>query len=208
MHFTMKMKEKLDAAKVLLDLGVVYCAMGNLVETESCYTNSLEFWQKTQNSLWQSNVLNNLGGLQHMRGHFEIAMQNLERAVNYARLAANPRLECYSLTSLGDLYRDIHAFEEAHKVYAFARSVLPGLNDLTLQILLNLSQCSLERCAGNFHNAHHFLNEAEKLALSGGSKYEESLCFWKQVSLPCRSGKFKNRLKRSLRQSVFPTGRL
>jgi len=177
------LKENLDAAKVLLDIGVVYCAMGNLTDTESCYTSSLEFWQKTQNSLWQSNVLNNLGGLQHMRGHFEIAMQNFERAVNYARLAANPRLECYSLTSLGDLYRDIHAFEEAHKVYALACSVLPSFNDLTLQILLNLSQCSLERCEGNYHNAHHFLNEAEKMALSGGSKYEESLCFLEAGSL-------------------------
>ena len=144
------MRENLDAAKVLLDLGVVCCAMGNLTEAESYYTSSLEFWQNTQNSLWQSNVLNNLGGLQQMRGNFQIAAQNLDRAVNYARLAANPRLECYSLTSLGDLYRDIHAFEEAQKVYALARSILPGLNDLTLQILLNLSQGALERSAGEF----------------------------------------------------------
>ena len=118
------MRENLDAAKVQLDLGVVYYAMGNLTETESCYLSSLEFWQKTQNSLWQSNVLNNLGGLQHMRGHFEMAAQNLERAIGYAKLAVNPRLECYSLTSLGDLYREIHAYEEAHKVYALARSII------------------------------------------------------------------------------------
>ena len=197
------MKEKLDAAKVLLDIGVVHFAMGNFIETESCYTSSLEFWQKTQNSLWQSNVLNNLGGLQHMRGNFEVAMQNLERAVNYARLAANPRLECYSLTSLGDLYRDIHAFEEAHKVYALARSVLPGLNDLTLQILLNLSQCSLERCEGNFHNTHHYLNEAEKLAVSGGSKYEESLCLLEAGVLALQEHKTQKSLEKITPAIVF-----
>jgi len=183
------MRENLDAAKVLLDLGVVCCAMGKLTEAESYYTNSLEFWQKTQNSLWQSNVLNNLGGLQQMRGYFEIAAQNLEKAVNYARLAANPRLECYSLTSLGDLYRDIHAYEEAQKVYALARSILPGLSDLTLQISLNLSQCALERSIGNFHNAHHFIHEAEKLALSGGSKYDEALCHLETGVLALREGK-------------------
>jgi two-component SAPR family response regulator len=197
------LKENLDAAKVLLDIGVVHCAMGNLIETESCYTSSLEFWQKTQNSLWQSNVLNNLGGLQHMRGHFEIAMQNLERAVNYARLAANPRLECYSLTSLGDLYRDIHAFEEAHKVYTLACSVLPNFNDLTLQILLNLSQCSLERCEGNYHNAHHFLNEAEKLAVSGGSKYEESLCLLEAGSLALHERKTQKALEKITPANTF-----
>jgi ATP/maltotriose-dependent transcriptional regulator MalT/DNA-binding SARP family transcriptional activator len=198
-----RMKEKLDAAKVMLDLGVVHCAMGNLTETETCYSHSLEFWQKTQNALWQSNVLNNLGGLQHMRGHFEMAMQNLERAVNYARLAANPRLECYSLTSLGDLYRDIHAFEEAHKVYALAMAELPGLNDLTLQIFLNLSQCSLERCEGNYHNAHHFLNEAEKLAVGGGSKYEESLCLLEAGVLALQERKTQKSLEKITPANTF-----
>jgi two-component SAPR family response regulator/Flp pilus assembly protein TadD len=197
------MKENLDASKVMLDLGVVHRAMGNLVETEACYKKSLEFWQKTQNSLWQSNVLNNLGVLQHMRGFFEMAMQNLERAVNYARLAANPRLECYSLTSLGDLYRDIHAFEEAHKVYALARSVLPGLNDLTLQILLNLSQCALERYEGNFHNTHHYLNEAEKLAVSGGSKYEESLCMLEAGTLALHERKTQKSLEKLTQAYAF-----
>lgn len=185
------MRESLDAAKVQLDLGVVCCAMGNLSEAESYYTSSLEFWQKTQNSLWQSNVLNNLGGLQQMRGQFEVAAQNLERAVNYARLAVNPRLECYSLTSLGDLYRDIHAYEEAQKVYALVRARMTGLNDLTLQILVNLSQCALERFTGNFHNAHHFLNEAEKLALGGGSKYDEALCLLETGILSFKEGKVR-----------------
>lgn len=185
------MRENLDAAKVLLDLGVVNFLMGNLAETESCYTNSLEFWQKTQNSLWQSNVLNNLGGLQQMQGHFELAAQNLERAVNYARLAANPRLECYSLTSLGDLYRDIRAFHEAHKAYALANSILPGLNDLTLQIYVNLSQCALERSESNYRNAHHYLAEAEKLALGGGSKYDEALCHLEAGVLAIQEGKVK-----------------
>jgi ATP/maltotriose-dependent transcriptional regulator MalT/DNA-binding SARP family transcriptional activator len=185
------MRENLDAAKVLLDLGVVLCAMGNLQESETCYTNSLDFWQKTQNSLWQSNVLNNLGGLQLMRGHFEMAAHNLERAVNYARLASNPRLECYSLTSLGDLFRDIRAFHEAHKAYSLAQGLLPALNDLTLQVYLNLSQCALERLESNYHNAHHYLAEAEKLALGGGSKYDEALCQLEAGALAIQEGKFR-----------------
>ena len=63
------------------------------------------------------------------------------------------------------------------------------MNDLTLQILLNLSQGSFERSIGNFHNAHHFLHEAEKLALSGGSKYDESLCHLETGVLALREGK-------------------
>lgn len=170
------MQEYLDAAKVQLDLGIVYRSLGNLTETETCYLASLEFWQKTQNSLWQSNVLNNLGVLQHIRGHFEVAAQNLERAIGYAKLAVNPRLECYSLTSLGDLYREIRAFHEAHKVFELANGLLSGLNDLTLQIAVNLSRSNLERCEGNYHNAHHYLSEAEKLSHAGGSQYDEAQC--------------------------------
>jgi LuxR family transcriptional regulator, maltose regulon positive regulatory protein len=197
------MRENLDAAKVQLDLGVVHYAMGNLSQTESCYLSSLEFWQKTQNSLWQSNVLNNLGGLQHMRGHFEMAAQNLERAIGYAKLAVNPRLECYSLTSLGDLYREIHAFQEANKVFTLAHSLLPGLNDLTLQIALNLSHASLERCEGNYHNAHHYLIEAEKLAHSGGSLYDEALCQMNKGILSLQEGKTHHVLENLTRAGDF-----
>ncbi len=186
------MHENLDAAKVQMDLGIVYRAMGNLTETESCYMGSLEYWQRTQNSLWQSNVLNNLGVLQHTRGHFEMAAQNLERAIGYARLAVNPRLESYSLTSLGDLYREIKAFHEARKVYDLAWAKLPGLNDLTLQIALNLSQATLERCEGNHNHAHHFLMEAERLAKEGGSSYDAALCQVASGILGFQEGKLRN----------------
>ena len=186
------LRENLDAAKVQMDLGIVYRAMGDFAETEACYMGSLEYWQKTQNSLWQSNVLNNLGFLQHTRGQYEMAAQDLERAIGYARLAANPRLECYSMASLGDLYRDIKAFHEARKVYGLAWAKLPGLKDLTLQVALNISQATLERCEGNYNHAHHFLMEAEKLAKEGGSSYDIALCQMASGVLGFQEGKLRN----------------
>jgi ATP/maltotriose-dependent transcriptional regulator MalT len=105
--------EEMDAAKVLLDLGLVYMTLGKLDDAENVYIKSLDFWRKTHNYLWQAHLLNNLGMVQHHRGDHEKAVISFENAIVCARMATNPRVEGYLFVSLGDLYRDVGAFDEA-----------------------------------------------------------------------------------------------
>jgi LuxR family maltose regulon positive regulatory protein len=183
------LNEPTDAAKVLLDLGVVKYALGHVKETEKCYQESLEFWQKTQNSLWQANLLNNLGGVQHLCGQYEVAAQTFDRAISYARLAVNPRIESFALTSLGDLYCDIQAYPEARQAYLLARSASEGLNELNLQTYLTLSEARLERYLGNYSKAHQLIKSVLQTTRKAGSKYEESLGLLEQCILDFNQGK-------------------
>jgi LuxR family maltose regulon positive regulatory protein len=183
--------EKMDAVKVLLDLGVVYRALGQFTETEKCYQESLEYWQSTQNALWQANLLNNIGVLQHLRGQYEEAAATFERAISYARLAVNPRLEGFALTSLGDLLRDIQALPDAKQAYKQARVISEGIDDLTLKIFLTLSEAILERKTHNDRESQRLIEEALELARKGGSKYEVNLCLLEYYSLHFKEGKLE-----------------
>lgn len=171
-----QLNEKMDAAKVLLDLGIVHLALGQLDEADAAYQESLVYWQNSQNSLWQANLLNNIGMVQHSRGKYEQAALSFEKAIAHARLATNLRVEGYSLTSLGDLYRDIRALTEARRAYQLAREASTAVDDQALRIFLSLSEASLERIMGDFVETDNIINTALLAAQKGGSKFEISLC--------------------------------
>jgi len=168
--------EDMDAAKVMLDQGLVHLTLGELDEADHAYQKSLSFWQSTQNSLWQTNLLNNIGVVQHLRGKYEQAALSFEKAIVHARVASNPRLEGFSLTSLGDLYRDIRALPEARKAYDLAREVSKTVDDQALKVFLTLSDATLERLTGNYEGANGLVNAAMEIAQKGGSKFEINLC--------------------------------
>ncbi|KAF0111824.1 MAG: hypothetical protein FD147_626 [Chloroflexi bacterium] len=184
--------EDMDAAKVQLDLGVVHLALGQLDEADKAYQGSLNYWQLSQNSLWQANLWNNIGVLQHLRGKFEQAALSFERAVSYARLASNPRLEGFSLTSLGDLFRDIRALPEARQAYRLAREVSGSVDDLALNVFLSLSESVLERISGNYGESLNRIELALKQARKGGSKYEVNLCQFELCALNFVQEKIKD----------------
>ena len=93
--------EEMDAAKVLLDCGLVHFTLGQLDEAETAYHQSLAFWQDSQNSLWQANLLNNIGMIQHLRGMYESASLSFEKAIAHSRLALNPRGEGFFVNQPG-----------------------------------------------------------------------------------------------------------
>ncbi len=171
-----RLDEKMDAAKVLLDLGIVHLALGQLDEADAAYQESLNYWQNSQNSLWQANLLNNIGMVQHSRGMYEQAALSFEKAIAHARLALNPRVEGFSLTSLGDLYRDIRALPEARRAYQLARDASKAVDDQALRVYLSLSEASLERIMDNLIETENSINTALLSAQKGGSKFEISLC--------------------------------
>ena len=180
--------EEMDAAKVMLDLGLVYMTLGQMDEAEVTYLKSLNFWKKTHNYLWQAHLLNNLGMVQHHYGDHEKAVISFENAITCARMATNPRVEGYLFVSLGDLYRDIGAFIEARKAYKLAQQTLMSINDQALKVFLLLSNASLERMDGNFQVASAMLADARQNAEMGGSRYEMALCGLEQAILDFRAG--------------------
>ncbi|MBP9675126.1 MAG: tetratricopeptide repeat protein [Anaerolineaceae bacterium] len=180
-----------DAAKVLLDLGVVYSVRADYDQSEKCYADSLEYWQAVQNPLWLANVLNNIGMIQYLRSQYEQAVITLERSLAYAKLA-NPRLEGYALTSLGDLYRDVRALKEARQAYNQALIIVQEAADLSLVIYLTLALAVLDRISGNFSSAQEGISSAMKKAQSSGSRYEINLCALEQAVLDLKKGNVEN----------------
>jgi len=126
--------------------------------------------------MWQANVLNNLGFLQNLRGQYEQAALSFERSLQYSRLAMYPRGEGFVLISLGDLYRDLRSYNEAHQAYQMAQSVAEATHDNSLHIYLAISQTTLHRIEKKFDEAAEQLSIAEKMAREGGSNYEMDLC--------------------------------
>lgn len=196
-----QLSEEMDAAKVLLDIGLVYMVLGQLDEADEAYQKSLVYWQGSQNSLWQANLLNNIGMTRHMRGKFEEASVSFEKAISHARLALNPRLEGYSLTSLGDLYRDIRALPEARRAYQLARQASKTVDDQALSVYLSLSEASLERLYGNLAEAENLIVQAMQIAQRGGSRYEINLCKLENCVLRLTQSNF-NELKENFSELI------
>ncbi len=177
-----------DAAKVLMELGIVYLAKGDLEQTEHCYKDSLEYWETTHNSLWQANMLNNIGVLHLTRGEYEQAVIALEKGLGYSRLAVNPRIEGYPLTTLGDVFRDLRAIKEARQAYTQASEILQKTNDVSLDVYLTLGMAVLDRIAGYYKSSRDQIAHAFEKAGKSGSKYEHNTCCLEQAILQFKVG--------------------
>ncbi len=165
-----------NSAKLLLEIGIVNKASGNLVAAEQAYTRALEHWEKTNNSVWQANLLNNLGVLQHMRGDYVTAAANFERAIQHSKISSYPRLEAFALTSIGDLYRDLDAPQESQEAYQQARQIGQRIKDRFLLYYLDLADGVLARKLKQLDRARGLLNSARELAGESGSQGEQNLC--------------------------------
>ncbi len=164
-----------NSAKLLLEIGVVNKASGNLVAAEQAYGRALDHWEKTNNSAWQANLLNNLGVLQHLRGDYVTAASNFERAIQHSKIASYPRLEAFSLTSIGDLYRDLEAPQEASEAYRQAWQIAQHIKDRYLQFYLNLVQGRLAAGQKDLHQAAELFEAAGQMADESGSQGEQNL---------------------------------
>ena len=79
--------------------------------------------RSTNNFIWQANLYNNLGILQHGRKNYVEATSSFEKAIHYAKIGGSPRLEAYTLTSIGDLYQELDAHQETFEAYRQAREI-------------------------------------------------------------------------------------
>lgn len=170
------LKDEPNIAKVSLELGRVHEALGSYLASEKAYLQALEIWQSAGNTIWQANLLNNLGVLQHLLGDYETAASTLEKAVQLSREGGYPRMEAFSLTSIGDLYRDLDATSEALDAYRWARMIARQIMDSFLIMYLDLSEANLARAQNQFFRANELLSSATQHAETSQSIYEKYLC--------------------------------
>ena len=161
--------------KLLFNIGLMHKVLGDYVLAEMMYQEALEFWKSGGNLAWAADLQNNLGMLQHLRGDYESAASNFENAIEYSRISNSPRAEATSLTSLGDLYRDLDASPEAMDVYRQARILAKQLNDSFLLFYLDLAEGVLDRISGDSAKAKLSLNTAVKSTSETGSEYNRQL---------------------------------
>jgi DNA-binding SARP family transcriptional activator/tetratricopeptide (TPR) repeat protein len=163
-------------AKTAMQIGMVTRALGQYPDAERAYQRALDHYRNTGNLIWQANVLNNLGVLQHLRGHYEGAAVSFEKAIQYARIGGYARLEAYALTSIGDLYRDLDAAEESQEAYHQARPIALRVNDRFLIFYLDLVEAALSRLLGQPARAERLVEIAAQAAEKSGSQFQQNLC--------------------------------
>lgn len=164
------------AAKVWIEIGCIYKTLGAYDQAEIAYQRALEYYQSTANLTWQANLYNNLGVLQHTRDDPLAATASFEKAIHYARLGGSPRLEAYAITSIGDLYQELDALQEAQEAYSQARVIAQQIQEGFLQMYLNLMEARLRLVQADLARAHTLVQEAQALAEMRGSHYEQNQC--------------------------------
>ena len=165
-----------NSAKLLLEIGMVNKASGNLVAAEQAYARALEHWEKTKNSVWQANLLNNLGVLQHLKGDYVSAASSLERAIQHAKISSYPRMEAFALASIGDMYRDLEAIQEAQEAYRQAWQIAQRIKDRYLLFYLELARGVVARLQNESKQAAALLESAQQMAMESGSQSEQNMC--------------------------------
>jgi len=167
--------DKQNIPKLLFNIGLMHKVMGDYVLAEMMYQEALDYWKSGGNLAWSADLLNNIGMLQQLRGDYESAAKNFEQAIEYARISNSPRAEGTSLTSLGDLYRDLDAAREALDVYKQAQGIAKQMNDGFLLFYLDLAEGVLNRIAGDFGKAKLAFESAGEKALESKSAYTANL---------------------------------
>ncbi len=161
-----------DTARILVEVGATHETLGQISEAEQAYTRSLAYWQSVGDSIWQPTILNNLGVLQHTKGDFVNSFFSLEKSMHYSQATGNQRMEGYSLASIGDLYRDLRAFEEAEDAYQKALEIALIIEDQFLIFYLKTVQSRLCVNKNQFKKARLQIRGAQTIAKKSGSLYE------------------------------------
>jgi LuxR family maltose regulon positive regulatory protein len=176
-------KNKKDEAVVNLEAGVIHQTLGNYREAEKLYEDALTFWRETHNSVWQANLLNNLGVLQHLMGDYEVAASTLDKALQHARITGYQRLEAFALAGIGDIYRDLDAPEEAGVVYQQALDIARRIEDQYLFLYLQIAQAVVLSLNQHANTALSNLVEIEQTAQDRNAPFEAALCQYERGAI-------------------------
>ena len=182
-------RDEENTAIIQLGLGLVYENLGKYAQSMQMYQAALTHWQRTENTIWLSNLLNNLGVLQHITGDYKAAISSYETALQYARTSGNPRFEAFVLTGIGDIYSELEAVEEALSAYQQAFLISQRIHSNFLQVYLNAQEAVLASLSGDYASGYRLLEDARSIAAKDGSVMELYLCDLEFGGIKIREGK-------------------
>ena len=132
-----------NEAVINLEMGLAYENLGEYTLSKNKYSSALTYWERVENPVWLSNLLNNLGVLEQMMGNYEEAIKSFDRSLDYARSCNYIRMEAYVLTGIADLYAELQADEQSLKIYQMAAEIADRAQEHFLQVYINVQSAAL-----------------------------------------------------------------
>ncbi len=160
---------------IAMEIGIVEQARGRYEKAREMFVLARGYWEKTANSVWLANLMNNLGVLQQVTGEYKAAGASFERAFHHAKVSGFTRMQAYTLTGIGDNYREVEAVNEALTAYNQARPIAEIINERFLLTYLDLEEASLASRNGDERTASDFLRSAIGRAETSGSTLEKHI---------------------------------
>jgi len=165
-----------NEAVINLEMGLAYENLGDYTRSKEKYQSALQYWEKVENPVWLSNLLNNLGVLEQMMGDYEQAIQSFDKALDYARSCNYTRMEAYVLTGIADIYAELQADEQADQIYQMAAVIADRAQEHFLQVYINVQFAALAGQRGDFASGYQLVQQAQQLVAPNGSEMEYYLC--------------------------------
>jgi ATP/maltotriose-dependent transcriptional regulator MalT/two-component SAPR family response regulator len=185
-----KLNNTEDQARILVEIGAAYERLGNFKAAEEAYQSSLKHWQAVGDSIWIPTILNNLGVLQHSSGEFVSSFYSLEKSLKYSQVTGNQRMEGYALASIGDLYKDLEAMEEAEDAYQKAIEVAQQIEDQFLVFYIKTAMARLSIARHDLKKASLQIQTAQSMARRSGSSFDTFKISLEKCALEFASGKY------------------
>ncbi|MDO9545712.1 MAG: tetratricopeptide repeat protein, partial [Pelolinea sp.] len=192
-----------DTARILFEVGAIHETLGQFSEAEQAYNRSLSHFQSVGDSIFQPIILNNLGVLQHSIGDYVKSFFNFEKSMHYSQATGNQRMEGFSLASIGDLYRDLSAIDEAEDAYQRALEIALIIEDQFLTFYLKIVQVRLSINKNQLKKAQIQLGGAQTIAKRSGSQYEINKLRLEKGVLEFWSGNFGKSVETLLLSADF-----
>lgn len=186
---SLSIHDKDNAAVIQLGLGVVYESLGDYAKSMAMYQIALEHWQLTDNTIWLSNLLNNLGVLQHITGDYKAAILSYEKALQYAHRSRHSRIEAFVLTGIGDIYIELNALDQAETAYQQASAIAQHLHIAVLQTYLHIQKAIIACDRGSFSDSYHLIEDARAIAQRENLVMENHLCNLEYSLVKVKEGK-------------------
>jgi len=165
-----------NEAVINLEMGLAYESLGEYTLSKEKYASALIYWEKVENPVWLSNLLNNLGVLEQMMGNYEEAIKSFDRSLDYARSCDYKRMEAYVLTGIADLYAELQADEQSLQIYQMAAEIADHAQEHFLQVYINVQSAALNGKCGDFVAGYQHIQQAQELVAPQGSEMEFYLC--------------------------------
>jgi LuxR family transcriptional regulator, maltose regulon positive regulatory protein len=175
-----------NLSHVLQDLQMVYARSSQLEESETCLHEILAIRRVLEGAAGIALALHNLGDHYHQQSRYVEAMDALEEGLSAVTEVRSRRIEGILHWTLGNVKRDLGAFQEAQTYYQQACVLCPKEREPQFHVGILLHTAYLNRWQQRLDDALSLTDEALSLAEHHHMKLEGLLASahqWALVSL-------------------------